>query len=372
MIKSHILLITMLFVSVDMFAQDSTYIAKEHIKIDSSAKDTVSAYSFSADTLQVKNGILPVIKEVEIERLISSGKGKKLDSLPKKKDIKSIGEFSSLAMQRSKLFKDTLSFSNLTTISFFAPGFGQIYNNQYYKLPILYGGVAAFTGLSIYANKQYKQYSAKFDELTSIKAPQSEIDMSLKRMNSFKTQRTLYMAGVAATYLYFVGDAVMNYKGYSKSPQKATMLSAVFPGAGQIYNKSYWKLPIIYGGMATLGYVIGFNNRGYTRFKQAYHDLTDGDDSTIDEFNGRYSETVLKNTRDSYRRYRDLGIIIMGGLYLLNIIDAHVDAYLKKYDITDDLSLRVEPTITQRPALTSVSSGPYSQNMLGVSLKIGF
>lgn len=141
------------------------------------------------------------------------------------------------------------------------------------------------------------------------------------------------------------------------SPQKATMYSAVLPGLGQIYNRKYWKVPIVYAGFATLAYFIDLNNEQYLRFKTAYLYRIDGDETTIDEFEGKYSEQALQSGKDTYRRWRDLNIIAVFGLYAFQIIDATVDAYLFDYDIGDELSLRVTPTVIGNDFNLAVSPG---------------
>ena len=158
-----------------------------------------------------------------------------------------------------------------------------------------------------------------------------------------------------------MGDAAVNYR-YNASPvKKATTLATIFPGAGQVYNKSYWKLPFVVGGLATTIYTIDWNNRGYKRFKKAYSDRSAYDKALEEhqkdpehhpdppvakgEFGTKYSAEFLKNLKDNYRRNRDLCIIITAGLYVLQIIDAHVDAHLKSYDISDDLSVEFTPAV---------------------------
>jgi hypothetical protein len=129
------------------------------------------------------------------------------------------------------------------------------------------------------------------------------------------------------------------------SPKKASILSAVFPGAGQIYNKKYWKLPIIYGGIAALIYSLNFYQTEYDRFRQALIDSRD----SVTGYRPRDSELrnvpqeVLYNIRESYRESRDLSAIGIIGLYAINIIDAAVDAHLKGFDVNENLSLRVAP-----------------------------
>jgi hypothetical protein len=154
------------------------------------------------------------------------------------------------------------------------------------------------------------------------------------------------------------------------SPKKATYYSMVVPGLGQFYNKKYWKIPIIYAGFATLAYLVKFNGSRYTKYINAYGDLIDDDTLTtryrivineagLDEeiiVKELYPETYdpsqyewfvssLELNKDYYKRNRDLSYIGLGIWYILNIVDAAVDAHLFNYDISDDLSLRIEPKL---------------------------
>ena len=136
------------------------------------------------------------------------------------------------------------------------------------------------------------------------------------------------------------------------SPKLAAMLSAGLPGLGQAYNKKYWKIPIIYAGAGALIYAISFNTKRYNIYKNAYSLRTDGDSTTIDKFDPsednnepKYLEESLLNLKDYYRRNRDVSYIFMGVLYMLNVVDAAVDGHFYSYEITDDLSLDVRPTI---------------------------
>jgi hypothetical protein len=134
---------------------------------------------------------------------------------------------------------------------------------------------------------------------------------------------------------------------------RAAIFSAIIPGAGQVYNKKYWKVPILYGGMAALGLGIEYNNRYYKIFREAYLFRVDGDSTTIDRFDEAnpdaevvYPEAdALLLRKDYYRRTRDLMWVIGGVVYVLNIIDAYVDAHLSNFDISDDLSLKAEPAL---------------------------
>lgn len=145
------------------------------------------------------------------------------------------------------------------------------------------------------------------------------------------------------------------------SPRKATIYSAILPGLGQVYNKKYWKVPLIYIGFGTIGYFINWNNDNYQLFKTGYRHLVDTNPETQDylkieavrrnnynldnptEFNNL--KTALSKQQDYYRRNRDLLIISFVGFYGLNIIDASVDAHLFDFDISDDLTLKWEPSM---------------------------
>lgn len=141
-------------------------------------------------------------------------------------------------------------------------------------------------------------------------------------------------------------------KVWVPNPVKATWLAVVFPGAGQIYNRKYWKLPIVYGGFAGCAYALSWNNKMFKDYSQAYVDYMDDDPNTNSYLDfisdpSRYNnlDNLLKKRKDYYRRYRDISVFAFIGVYLLSIIDAYVDAELSNFDITPDLSMRVEPTV---------------------------
>ena len=131
------------------------------------------------------------------------------------------------------------------------------------------------------------------------------------------------------------------------SPFKATMMSVALPGLGQIYNGKWWKVPIIYGGFGGLIYSSVFNDMKCRAYKKAYLVRIDDDPATTDQFEGRYSDANLRELVDLYQRNRDLSLIFTGVLYALNIIDATVDAHLKDFDVSDDLSMKVRPSMQQ-------------------------
>ena len=138
-------------------------------------------------------------------------------------------------------------------------------------------------------------------------------------------------------------DSVVVQEAEKHSPAKATIFSAVLPGAGQFYNKKYWKIPILYAGFAGIIYAVDFNQDRYLIYRNALQTRTDGDEATIDEFEGVYNEENLRTLKDFYRRNRDLSIIIGGIVYVLNILDAHVDAHLFYFDVSENLSMKISP-----------------------------
>lgn len=130
-----------------------------------------------------------------------------------------------------------------------------------------------------------------------------------------------------------------------QSPRKAAILSATLPGLGQIYNKKYWKIPIIYAGLLTSAYYINDNNVQYKLYKDAYLKRLDNNPDN-DDFVGEYSSGDLLILKDFYRRNREVSILCFVGTYIINILDASVDAHLFDYDISEDISLQITPTST--------------------------
>ena len=135
------------------------------------------------------------------------------------------------------------------------------------------------------------------------------------------------------------------------SPRLAMLMSAVIPGSGQAYNKKYWKIPVVYAGLGVLGYFAYRNGNYYKSFKSAYTELYNSNnrDSTIYLYGVDYTLNGLDAGKNYYRRYRDMYSIFTVGFYLLNIIDANVDANLYDFDISDDISLRISPASEEVP-----------------------
>lgn len=148
------------------------------------------------------------------------------------------------------------------------------------------------------------------------------------------------------------------------SPRIAVISSAILPGLGQVYNKKYWKVPIIYGAGAMFYYLYDYNNVYYVRLKTAYDQISNDLEVTDPDLSGS-TETQLEYYRNYYRKNRDYQIIFMGLLYFANIVDAMVDAHMYNYDISKDLSMQLMPTIIPP------SPGNYTASC-GLKLKLSF
>ena len=153
---------------------------------------------------------------------------------------------------------------------------------------------------------------------------------------------------------------------FNPNPMRAMWLSALCPGLGQIYNRHYWKLPIVIGAFVGLTYGTSWNNRMLNDYSKAYRDITDNDPNTrsyMDFYPPTVKEsdldTTLRNRKDYYRRYRDICIIGIAAVYLLNVIDAYVDASMMHFDVSPDLSMRWGPTVidSQVSRLPSIGLG---------------
>ena len=157
---------------------------------------------------------------------------------------------------------------------------------------------------------------------------------------------------------------------FTPDPIRALWLSLIFPGAGQIYNHKYWKLPIIYGGFLGCAYALTWNNQMLGDYSQAYLDIMDNDPASKSyekmlpigyDITGREEQfkTIFKNKKNYYRKYRDMSILAFVAVYAIAAIDAYVDAELSTFDISEDLSMRIVPTLIapttdglrQRPAV---------------------
>jgi hypothetical protein len=138
-----------------------------------------------------------------------------------------------------------------------------------------------------------------------------------------------------------LSDTVL-IQSYAKrfNPTRASLFAAVLPGLGQVYNKKYWKLPLVYGGFAAIGYGLNFYQDLYKDYKRQLFYILEND---ADQSPEGYTEDQLRPAIEQARHERDFMIILMAGMYILQIVDAHVDAHLKEFDVNPNLQVRMQP-----------------------------
>ena len=191
----------------------------------------------------------------------------------------------------------------------------------------------------------------------------------------------------SALYIYNKVDTIetekrakRDWSTWAPNPKRAMWLAVVLPGAGQIYNRKYWKLPIVYGGFMGCIYAWRWNNQMYRDYSQAYMDIMDDDPTTqsynqflhlgaeVTDANKTRYQNLFKKRKDYYRKYRDLSIFCLIGVYALSIIDAYVDASLSQFDISKDLSLKIEPSVINGKS----GSNPLKSSALGLQCSLNF
>ena len=234
--------------------------------------------------------------------------------------------------------------------SIILPGTAQIYNGQYWKLPIVYGGIGGMIGGGIYYNSQFRKTGSESDKLA----------------------RNMFFIGAAVFYWGQLMDGAVSYKSYRDHlPGRATIYSILFPGLGQIYNREYWKLPIYYGGLAVAGYFWYYNDIQYKRFQKDYNAAT----TPGGNYEGNISTDNLQYYRDYYRRYRDYSIVATVLIYLLQVIDADVFATMSSFDVNQSLSMDIQPAVIQPinyDFTTNYTSAMPTGSAVGVQMNFKF
>lgn len=216
----------------------------------------------------------------------------------------------------------------------------QIYNKQYWKLPIVYSTILGAAGTGVYFNMTGKQDIAKY-----------------------------CFIGAGVAYWATLLDGVVSYKPDDwPLPGKATLYSLLVPGLGQIYNHEIWKLPIYLGGLVASVHFYDVNQTNYERFRRIYIEATD----TEVAYTGPISAETAKYYRDIYRRYRDYSVLAIGLIYLIQVIDANVFSYMHDFEITDDLSLNLAPALIMPESQYAYNTPAFAGGRPALGVRFGF
>ena len=220
--------------------------------------------------------------------------------------------------------------------------------------------------------------------LTTVVCQAQQADSTLVVMDSLAVSDARILLPDDSTSVVVKKEKIRrDWSTWRPNPKRALWLALVLPGAGQIYNRKYWKLPIFYGGFIGCLYALSWNNTMYKDYSQAYLDISDNDPSTasynkflhlgveINSSNEARYRDLFRSRKDKYRRWRDMSVIAMVVVYALSVIDAYVDAELSEFDISKDLSLRVQPTAIPTHQWGTVNR-PLQAQSLGVSCSLNF
>ena len=230
--------------------------------------------------------------------------------------------------------KNPLKPGNVVFGSAIMPGTGQIYNKDYWKLPIIYTGlVGGLAGGFYFKNKDDKKAS------------------------------TLCFAAAGLTYWGMALDEIISYDAEYPSAGKATIYSILVPGLGQIYNGETWKLPIYWGGLLGSVHFYTLNRTNYKRFQRIYREAT-GENAA--SYSGPIQAETALYYRNLYRRYRDYSVLAIAGFYLLQVIDANVFAYMHDFNIEEDISMSVAPAV-----LSTDNAYAFAPGSTALGLRLG-
>lgn len=248
------------------------------------------------------------------------------------KDTSSI--FSLKMYFRGLSHKSELKMSTMAIGSAVFVGGGQIYNRDYWKLPVIYGGLAGTIGGGI----------------------------ALKN-NGHETASNIMFGCAGALYWGTMLDAVMNFQADEKPhPGKATMYSLLCPGMGQIYNGEAWKVPVYWGMLLGAAHFYDLNKTNYERYRRIYKEAS----ATEGGYDGPISASTALYYRNIYRRYRDYSTAAFLAFYLIQVIDANVFAFMQDFKVSDDISMSV------RPSMVGTDNQYASAGSSAMGLSLGF
>lgn len=274
--------------------------------------------------------------------------------------------------------KNTMKAGTLFAGSIFLPGSSQIYNRDYWKLPIVYGGIGTLAGFGGYYMHRYNRASHKYSQWESMKLDyESQYKMPFPLDAPQVSQRdknlgTWLLAGAGLVYWASLMDGVACYQSdKSPDPGRATVYSILLPGLGQIYNGELYKVPIYWGGLAVCGYFLYTNDVNYKRYKRIHNEATSSDPEIAG--NCPIPGETAKYYRDVYRRYRDYSIVATVLVYLLQVIDANVFSYMQDFEVDDNIiSLNISPAVISPDCSFAMRTAVPGTNAFGVKLGLRF
>lgn len=262
--------------------------------------------------------------------------------------------------------KNDLRIGTMFAGSVVLPGLSQIYNRDYWKLPIIYGGIGVCAGFGGHYLHQYKLSKKAYEEAFALD-PETPLTIN----NKAKVTGTWLMVGAGLVYWGSLMDGVACYKkDIHPHPGRATVYSILLPGLGQAYNGEYWKIPVYWGGLIASAHFLYTNNTNYVRFKRIHNEAT-----TDPNYSQPISAETAKYYRDVYRRYRDYSVVALAAVYLLQVIDANVFAFMHDFEVSDDLSMKIEPAVIAPDNIYALQGGSArspQENALGLRIGIRF
>ncbi len=272
--------------------------------------------------------------------------------------------------------KNKMKIGHMFAGSAILPGTAQIYNRDYWKLPIVYGGIGALAGTGGYYLHKYSRTQKQYDKWNNAKTAFEKqystpypFDAPFVDMESKKTG-TWLMLGAGLMYWGSLLDGVVCYESDKEPlPGRATLYSLLLPGLGQIYNGELFKIPIYWGGLLASFHFLSTNSLNYQRFKRIHNEATTPDSG--------YKESISAETakwyRDVYRRYRDYSILAVAAVYLLQVIDANVFAYMHDFEVSDEISMKIEPAVISPYNAYAINTPqPLSGGQNALGMRIGF
>ncbi len=271
--------------------------------------------------------------------------------------------------------KNTMKIGTMFAGSVVLPGTAQIYNKDYWKLPIVYGGIGGLAGTGGYYLSRYNKSQKLYDQWSADKLA-FETDNGTPYTveapvvyTDYKRMGTWLLAGAGLVYWGSLLDGVVYFESDREPlPGRATLYSLLLPGLGQIYNGELFKIPIYWGGLLASYHFLATNNLNYQRFKRIHNEATTPDSG--------YKESISAETalwyRDVYRRYRDYSILAVAAVYLLQVIDANVFAYMHDFEVNDEITMNIEPAVIPPYNAYALSTPQYGGGRNALGMRIGF